>query len=173
MKQGQNDGNGRDLRAIMRTLVGTEGKDIPAMIMCQVTAVNEDERSCTCLPINDKSIGEIPDVQLMAVPNDGELRLPAVDSYVIVCRMEKMQPFVIRESDLSKYVLYADEINLNGTINGGLVNIYQLTAKLNTLVTQLQANFTAISTTYPYTIVPLQPFSATDYQNTTIKHGNG
>ena len=143
------------------------------MIMCRVTQVNEDERSCTCVPVNDKSAAEIPDVQLMAVPNDGELRLPAVDSYVIVCRMEKMQPFVIRESDLSKYILYADEINLNGTLNGGIVKVNELTAKLNLLVTQVQANFTAIAATYPYTTVPLQPFSATDYQNTTIKHGNG
>lgn len=159
--------NARHLRSIIRSLAHTEGKDIPDIIMCKVAAVDEDSRTCTCTPINDKTSASIPDVQLMAVGNDGEIRIPAVDSYVIVVRMEKMQPFVIRESDLSKYLLVADSIQFNGDTYGGLVKAGVTAQKIVALETFCNTVASALGLPQPFPV----PTTQQELENPNVQHG--
>ena len=170
MKQSGN--NARPVIDLIRKISNPMALDSFWIVIGEVISVDEYERTCVVQPLNDKSEAEIPNVSLSAEANDGQILIPEVGSAVIVGRTEKFQPFIILTSDLAKYILYADDIQFNGNEFGGLVKVNELTTKLNQLITEISANFTAIANIYPYTIVPLTPLVPTDYQNTKVKHGN-
>jgi len=171
-------------------LSNTFGVDVPAVVFATVKSVDEDKRTCVCVPVNDKSVAEIPDVLISAIENDGQLKFPAVDSVVIIIRTAKNQPFIIKESDLSKYLLIAEEILFNGNEFGGLVKIIELTQKMNEKLSTIKTIFSTIATAAdagissaggtPGVVTAYNGVQATltdyvkgDYENTEIKHGNG
>lgn len=133
-------------------------------VVCKVSDIDLVSFTCTCTPINGDA--EFYDVLLNANADKGFTLIPASNSIVIVQQTSQATAYV---SMVSK----VDQVYLAGDVNGGLVKVTELTAKLNQLVTQITANFTAIAATYPYAIVPLTPFVQTDYQNLKVKHGNG
>lgn len=152
-----------DIRQAVQALSGFNDLTFEG-VACIVSDVDLVSLTCTCTPIDGSS--EFYDVLLNADNDKGFTLIPKDNSVVIVQQTSHSTAYV---SMVSK----VDLIYLAGEINGGLIKINELTAKLNQLVTQVAANFTAIAATYPYAVVPLTPFTPTDYQNNTVKHGNG
>jgi hypothetical protein len=152
-----------DIRQAIQSLSGMSDLQYEG-VMCNVSDIDLATFTCTCTPINGDA--EFLDVLLNADADKGFTLIPKDGSVVIVQQTSQANSYV---SMVSK----VDQIYLAGDVNGGLVKVTDLTAKLNQLVTQISANFTAIAAIYPYTIVPLTPFVPTDYQNLKVKHGNG
>lgn len=119
----------------------------------------------------DVEIGNItiPDVRLRAssVEVDGDyLATPAIGSAVIVGSLS---------GDLSELVVLAidkvESISINGGKLGGLINIEELTAKLNELVEKFNTHIHPTPkgmSSKP--VMPLRTFNARDYEDETIKH---
>ena len=152
-----------DIRQAIKSLSGMDDLQFEGVV-CKVSGIDLVSFTCTCTPINGDA--EFYDVLLNANADKGFTLIPASNSIVIVQQTSQSTAYV---SMVSK----VDQVYLAGDVNGGLVKVTELTAKLNQLVTQIAANFTAIAATYPYAIVPLTPFVPTDYQNLNVKHGNG
>lgn len=152
-----------DIRQAVKTLAGMDDLQYEG-VPCKVSDIDLVSFTCTCTPIDGSA--EFFDVLLNANADKGFTLIPTDNSVVIVQQTSQSTAYVSMVSNV-------DQIYLAGDVNGGLVKVTELTAKLNQLVTQIAANFEAIAATYPYATVPLTPFSPTDYQNTTVKHGNG
>ncbi len=152
-----------DIRQAVQVLSGFNDLQYEG-VTCKVSDIDLVQFTCTCTPIDGSA--EFYNVLLNANADKGFTLIPANNSVVIVQQTSQSTAYV---SMVSK----VDQVYIAGDANGGLVKVTELTAKLNQLVTQISANFTAIAATYPYAIVPLTPFSPTDYQNLKVKHGNG
>jgi len=152
-----------DIRQAIQSLSGLNDLQYEG-VLCKVSDIDLATFTCTCTPTNGDA--EFYDVLLNADADKGFTLIPANGSLVIVQQTSQATAYV---SMVSK----VDQVYIAGDANGGLVKVTELTTKLNQLVTQISANFTAIAAIYPYTIVPLTPFTPTDYQNLKVKHGNG
>lgn len=119
----------------------------------------------------DVEIGamEIPDVRLRASQTDDNAQLlitPAIGSAVIVGSLS---------GDLTQLVVLAvdkaDSILINGGKLGGLINIEQLTSKLNDMVQAFNSH--THQGVHGPTSPPLkmaQPFQSSDYEDKKVKH---
>lgn len=177
-------GHANEISEIIRRIVNPLGLDSFWIVIGEVISVNEDERTCVVQPINDKSEAEIPNVQLSAEANDGQLLIPEVGSAVIVGRSEKFQPFIIQTSDLAKYILYAESITFNGSTHGGIPIAdeiaNQVNAAFNAMKAAIISAYTAQSgidgslglNAFNAAINALQPINSVTLQNTKVKHGN-
>ena len=152
-----------DIRQAVQALSGFNDLQYEG-VPCKVSNIDLVSFTCTCTPIDGGA--EFYDVLLNANADKGFTLIPADNSVVIVQQPSQSTAYV---SMVSK----VNQVYIAGDANGGLVNVNEITAKLNQLVTQISANFTAIAAIYPYTIVPLTSFVPTDYQNLKVKHGNG
>jgi len=152
-----------DIREAIKTLSGFNDLTFEAAA-CKASNIDLVAMTCTCTPINGDA--EFYDVKINADAKNGFVLVPKDNSIVIVQQTSEATAYVSMVSEVQ-------EIYLAGIDNGGIVKAVELTVKLNQLITQLTANFTAIAATYPYAIVPLTPISATDFQNNKVKHGNG
>lgn len=141
----------------------------PPDFLCTVDSVNLTDMTCYCIPVNGDA--DMKDVRLIAQNDPGFLIVPKVGSVVGVSILDSGTGYVSMTSEVS-------EIRLNGQSFGGIVKIDAQTIKLNQLVTQIQAQLALISTGLAgvggvYTPGLLSTFSKTDYENTTVSHGNG
>ena len=152
-----------DIRQAIQSLSGLNDLQYEG-VLCKVSDIDLATFTCTCTPTNGDA--EFYDVLLNADAEKGFTLIPVNGSLVIAQQTSQATAYV---SMVSK----VDQVYIAGDANGGLVKVTELTTKLNQLVTQISANFTAIAAIYPYTIVPLTPFTPTDYQNLKVKHGNG
>ena len=138
-------------------------------VICTVKSVNETDRLCDCTPVDGGA--DILEVKLMANIDKGFYVIPKVDSFVIVSLTSPSAGYVTMFSQV-------DNVELNGKNFDGLVKISDQTTKLNLLVTQLQAELVKIATGLAgvggvYTPGTITSFSKSDYENTTVKHGDG
>lgn len=177
--------NNRQFIEALRRLSNTFGVDVPGIVFATVKSVDEEKRTCVCVPVNDKSAAEIPNVLISAIENDGQLKFPAVDSVVVICRTAKNQPFILKESDLAKYLLIAEEIIFNSDEYGGLARVIELTEKLNNLEGRVNDFLTTLagisiplapSGTYPFAPLfasyqPLTPTQQSEIENADVVHG--
>jgi hypothetical protein len=152
----------RDILEAVQALAKTDQLSEFESIVCKASDINTTELTCTATPIDGTA--EFFDVRLNANSQKGFVLIPKNNSIIIICQTSETSAFVSMVSEV-------DQIYLNGENNGGLVNVNDLTTKINQLVTQITSNFSAIAAIYPYTIVPLTPFTPTDYQNLKVKHG--
>ena len=137
---------------------------------------------------------EVTDVRLRAVINDKDdqiLRIPKQGSQVLVADMSGGQfreLVVIEQSETEKVDLSIGQttitiedgkITINGGNNNGLVNIQDLTNKLNELVNAFNNHtHTTTATVGPTTTVgtlstpvnTANAFKKSDYEDTTVKH---
>lgn len=158
-----------ELSDAIKTLSGY-GDDNYESTICTVGDIDLAENTCTCTPID----GISPDfmgVILSVNKSKGFLIIPTDGSLVSVTQISEATSFISMVSDV-------DQVYLAGDENGGLINIVDLTTKLNALVTQLQAQLALIATGIiagggTYTPGTLTSFNKTNYENTKIKHGNG
>jgi hypothetical protein len=141
-----------------------------------VNSVDIPNRQCAVTTITGKSEIDIPNVQLMAGTNDGFMLIPSVDSMVYVVYSRRNLPFVIMFSQIDSVFLICDNVVVNDGSYGGMVQIINLTSKLNNLVAQLQSQLTAIATGVAegggsYAPGTISQFNKSDYENTEFKHG--
>lgn len=138
-------------------------------VVCTVDSVDVGDLTCYCIPINGDA--DLVGVRLMADVQSGFLLTPKVGSIVVVAFLTDSSSYVSMVSQVS-------EVQLNGKNFDGLVKINELTAKLNQLKTEITAQLALIATGISagggsYAPGVLSTFVKSDYENTTIKQGNG
>lgn len=138
-------------------------------IVCTVSDIDVTNKLCNCTPINGEAV--LMNVRLSANNNKGFMLIPKNDSIVVVTLINNTTGYVAMCSEV-------DEVWLNGNNYNGIVKIDEQTAKLNQLVAELQAQLVLIATGITgaggtYTPGTLSQFAKSDYENTTIKNGNG
>lgn len=168
----------RAIRAI------TGGNGGTALFTAEVKSVEGE--TCTVL------VGEleVPDVLLTPADEGAKGKLvitPKVGSQVTVADLsggELRHLAVVHWGEVEKISLTADSIELNGGENGGMVNIKELTQKLNALVQAFNAHthtVTGSGTMTPTGAIavaanatpvanPAQTFNTRDYEDTKITH---
>ena len=171
------DDDARAIRDAVKRLSGNFNKDEIYTILGVVDSVDIDARTCVVTSKNDVADVTIPDVSLMVNVNDGWLLIPKVDSEVYVTFTSRGLGWVSFFSEISKVFLIVDgAIQFNGGEYGGLVKITELTAKLNTMIANINIQLAAIAAGIAtaggsYSPTNLDSFAATDYENTDIIHG--
>jgi hypothetical protein len=138
-------------------------------IVCTVTSVDNSNKTCVCEPINGNA--ELLDVKLMAQNKEGFLLIPKVNSMIVVTMINKHTGYVAMCSEVS-------EVQLNGDNYDGLIKINELTTKLNALVNAINVQLPLIATGIvagggAYTPTLMSVFNKSDYENLTVKQGNG
>ena len=143
------------------------------MTVCQGIVKGVSGNTC------DVMIGglSVPDVRLRASLTDDEgelLIVPKVGSAVVVGSLTgDYTQLVVLQVD------HVESIVINGGKLGGLVNIEQLTEKLNALVNAFNNHTHVVNTTGTATaqsgtaqavVSQAQRFAQADYEDTTIKH---
>lgn len=164
----------------------------------EVTAVDVNTRSCTCIGISDQVGVTYNDVWLMPEICDGILYVPTVGSTVIIENNANLQPYIVMWSEIDKILwvgggsaiqIDSDGIKLNGDAFDGLVKVAKLTEKLNDienllndLITKYNSHTHILTLTMGTgtaattlaqetgTIAPIT--SQSDIENTKVKHGD-
>lgn len=109
-----------------------------------------------------------------ALPNDAQLLItPAVDSAVVLGSLSgDLTELMVLAVDKADRIEMTGEVVINGGGKGGLVNVENLTNKLNKLV-QVFNTHTHIASGGSATTVPssvLDTFRRGDYEDTQVKH---
>ena len=156
-----------DIRKAIRTLANTDDLSMYESTICVVSNIDTTNMVCTCTPVNDTA--QFIDVLLCVNKKNGFVLIPKDGSFVSITQLNESDAYVSMVSEV-------DEILLNGDTNGGIVKVIDLTAKLNQLVTQLQAQLVLISTGITgvggvYTPGTLSTFNKSDYENLNVKNG--
>ena len=138
-------------------------------VICTVSDINLVKCVCNCTPKDGGAV--LVNVRINASNKDGFKLIPKDNTDVVVTLINNTTGYVSMVSEV-------DEIHLNGVSFGGIVKIVEQTAKLNQLVAELQAQLVLIATGIAagggsYTPGTLSTFNKTDYENTTIKQGDG
>ncbi len=174
----------RKIKEAIEFLAGT--KDINTKFMLgQVKEVSIPNRNCSVeIQLGDKPM-TLTEINLSAENNDGFIKVPAIDSTILMCLLSDNSGYVYLTSDIdsvicvidssNKYVFDSNGFIWNDGLNGGLIKITNLTSDLNQLVTNINANYALISAaigllggTYSPTIAT--PFVKSSYENSKIKH---
>jgi hypothetical protein len=181
----------RQIKEGIQRLANTFGKDYVSTVDCNVTAVNESNRTCSVEPITTSLATGFNEVALTADPNDGFICYPEIDSTVRVAVTNKGEKYILQFSDLSKIritignseiVVKDSDITFNDGNLGGLVKLNDLITKLNNLENKVNAIISTFNShthignlgapTAPPTIPisgTLTPTQKTDLENTKIK----
>lgn len=109
-----------------------------------------------------------------ALPNDAQLLItPAVDSAVVLGSLSgDLTELVVLAVDKADRIETTGEVILNGGGLGGLINVGDLTAKLNELVQTFNTH-THTDSMGGTTLTPLKPaatFRRGDYEDNQVKH---
>lgn len=109
-----------------------------------------------------------------ALPGDGQLLItPAVDSAVVVGSLSgDLTELVVLAVDKADRIEMTGEVVINGGGRGGMVNVGDLTDRLNKLVETYNAH-THIATGGSATSIPssvLDTFRRGDYEDSRVKH---
>ncbi|MGV7234665.1 MAG: hypothetical protein ACQ9ET_00260 [Nitrosomonadaceae bacterium] len=149
----------------LRDLIESVSKDEEIYaIVAEVTAVDEDRRSCTVSPVSGDP--EILDVKLQSsIGSDtGLVQIPVVStednpSYAIVNFTSAHTAYAALFNRIDKILIDTDLVQFNGGGNGGLVNISDLVDKINGLENALNS-FINIYNLHTHS-VPQAPSGAT------------
>jgi len=177
----------RKVREAVQKMAGTYLKDYASFIDCEVISIDMDNRLCDCKAIGGDSDFDVPSVQLMPEPNDGQLIVPKIGSAVRVGITQRNEPFVVMFSEIDTVYMVAETLyQFNDGSLGGLVKVQELTDKINALENQINDILQVLSTTsiplapsgtYPFaplyaSILPILPITIKeDLENILITHG--
>lgn len=142
--------------------------------LAKVLSIDNTARTCE---IEYQNGGTDPQVRLQAKMQitGGWLLIPTVGSDVIIAYLNKNTAFVILCSEVDKVII-------NGGNNDGLVNIVDLTTKLNQLISEIKTlKQDYVSHTHPTpsgpSSAPTVPFTGTfsnfnktDYEDINVTH---
>ena len=185
----------RDIIYAIRKICGEDGMKDARFMTANVDEVQEDERTISCTIVLGESELNLTDVGLQSeVNSDGFCLIPKVGTDVLVCLMPDNSAYVVLCNDIDKIICVVDSSNKfvfdssgfvwNGGNKGGLVNVIDLTTKLNNLenlVNDLVLKYnthihpggtisgnTAVTTSVETTT--LTPTVRGDIEDTTINH---
>jgi hypothetical protein len=131
---------------IIRKAAGTHNMQFATMVLCEVTAVDLDSRTCTCTPLSGSNNSDLTNVLLMAVVDDGFLAVPAIGASVIVQYTPLNQPYIAMHGGLDQLLIVVQNgIQFQGGEFGGLTKTLELQTQLNKTNALLQAIITIIS----------------------------
>lgn len=175
----------KNIGELLRMITDDPTKEIYSII-CEVTELNENERTVDVKPLNGDA--EIFGVRLQSAIglNNGFVIFPKVGSVVIVTFLNKLTGYVSTCSEIDKiYIDAENEIIFNDGQNDGIVKISPLVNKLNAIendINQLKGLFSAWVTvpsdggaslktlTATWSTGVLTPTTNPDIENTKIKH---
>jgi hypothetical protein len=130
----------RKIREAVQKMSGTWLKDYASFIDCEVVSVDIDNRLCNCKAIGGDSDFDVPSVQLMTEPNDGQLIIPKIGSAVRVGITKRNEPFVVMFSDIDTVYMVAETLyQFNDGSFGGLTKTPELKTQLEKMNEQLKA----------------------------------
>lgn len=96
--------NKRDIATAIRNIAGFT---IPInVIECVVVSVNESNQTCIVDSVTENSDINDLEVRYNLLVSDGEVSVPKVDSNVVVCFSDFLQPFVCSFTDLLKHIIF-------------------------------------------------------------------
>lgn len=146
------------IRTAIKKIAKTDNIDLVEIINCNVVSVDKAARTCVVKPLSGKSDTEIEDVGLMVERNDGELKVPSVDSTVTVAMSTLIDPYLIGWSDLDEWTVTINKTVINlkdGSIQfgdgtyGGLTKTQDLETEIDKLNAQLQAVISTLTNWVP------------------------
>lgn len=136
----------RKIREAVQKMSGTWLKDYASFIDCEVVSVDMDNRLCDCKAIGGDSDFDVPSVQLMPEPNDGQLIIPKIGSAVRVGITQRNEPFVVMFSEIDTVYMVAETLyQFNDGTFGGLTKTQELKTQLDKMNDQLQAVIDSLS----------------------------
>ena len=146
-----------------------------------VSNVDETARTCDITPIDGAKVTSVK-LQASISQSNGFVMIPTDGSYAICTFISNTEGFVSIMSQIDKIVIDTDLVQFNGGSNEGIVNINDLTSKLNSLITEINALKTFINThihvaggrptTIPTPVFAgnFSNFNKTDYEDDKIIH---
>lgn len=168
-----------EIREILKRIVREFSPQSDA-IFCTVKSRDDSNLICVCTPINGID-SDIPDVRLVAGAGNGIIFFPRVGSIVLV------QPFAKDQTAYLAMVSQLDKIQMLDGSFGGLVEVANLTTKLNNLENKVNSIISTFNTHVhsgvqtgagSSAVSPTQvsgtltPTNRGDIENTYITHGN-
>lgn len=175
----------KNIGELLRMIVDDPTKEIYSII-CEVTELNETERTVDVAPLNGDA--EIFGVRLQSAIslNNGFVIFPKIGSVVIVTFLNKLTGYVSTFSEIDKiYIDSENEIIFNDGSNDGIVKISPLVNKLNAIENDLNKIKSLFSTWNPipndggaalkglvssWSSNQISPTQKTDIENDKIKH---
>lgn len=140
----------RKVKEALQKAAGTWLKDFASFIDAEVVSVDGDKRLCDVKAVGGDSDYDIPSVQLMAEPNDGQLIIPKIGSLVRVGISKRNEPFVIMFSEIDKVYMVAETLyQFNDGSFGGMTKTQELKEQLDKMNDQLQACIDSLSNWTP------------------------
>ncbi len=173
----------------IRRMAGIPGNPF---VVCRASKVDDSKMTCDGKPEDGTAM--ITGIRLVSITGNHEstVVIPEDDSLILVAMLSKTDGYVMHCSKAKKIMrkvgnsaeeITTDLIKWNDGQNEGLVIIGKLTAKLNNLITEVNALKTDYTAhTHPTAAtgppsVPTVPYTGTfsnfnksDYENTKIKH---
>jgi hypothetical protein len=124
-------------------------KRLPRSLQARVISVDEEGAVCDVAPLDGGA--EIYGVRLNAgIGNTlGITPVPKKDSIVTVTMLNKVAGYVALCSEIEKYILICDQIQINDGSKGGLVNWPDLLSQLNTEKSRVSTFFDAFLNAVP------------------------
>lgn len=147
-------------------------------VLAKVKSVNKAE--CTCILDDDGT--EYLDVRLRPVTgkNNGIVLYPKSGAFAFAVQIEESEEWmVLSATKYDSIEITIENLIINGGDFGGLIKINELTNKLNNLVNAFNSHTHQVSTTGTAAaqtgtaaaiIQKANSFSASDYENSKIKH---
>lgn len=150
-----------DIHAYSREIVdavakaaGTFNKRPVNIITAEVMSVSADNRMCNVETILSESTITINDVNLSAEQNDGVIEFPAIGATVIIAMLQGGENYVLRGSDIDRWLCFIDNGNSvvfdsggwiwNGGTNGGIGKTAVEAARFNIMESKLNEMVAAI-----------------------------
>ena len=153
-------------------------------VVATVSSVSLNAKICTVEALTGETIEDVrleTDLALNAAGDiikkdpSGVLMVPEVGSVVVVSFLSKSEAFISMFSTISDVYIISDLTTFNDGDNGGLINISDITQKLNNLVNELSAELIKIQTGIvgaggAYTPGSLSQFDTDDFEDDKIVH---
>lgn len=150
----------------------------------QIQSVSLSLKTCSVKLLTDEVVQDVRLETDLSVNASGDVirkdpsgfvLVPAVNSYVIVTFINKSTAYVSMFSTISKVFVKSELTTFNDGSKGGLINIEDLTGKINSLVRGINTELTKIQTGIvgaggAYAPVALGTFKKDDYEDTKIIH---
>lgn len=161
------------IKQAIRQLAGTHLVDNTHLAIAQVITVDVNACTCEVNQVTGKTSATRFTVALMPDVGDGWLLIPTIGSTVIIGWSDRNKPYVAMFSDLQDVYLDAmGKITLNQGIEGGLVKVRDLVARLNLIENAFNALNAKVNTLAPTPVInPLVPTQATQIENPNVTHG--
>lgn len=129
-----------DITTLIQKLAGTYKSENILMLDCKVLSVDTNTRTCNVVTLGGQSSNALT-VRLMATVDDGCLKIPAIDSTVVVLVGKYVEPVIILYSELDSIVWLGGEYggvpivsDPNDATKGILARLNNIEQKHNDLV---------------------------------------